>query len=82
METGCSRPSLSAIEVAILNLIADGFQSKEIASQLGRARPTVEGHVRLLCAKFRVQSRTHLISVAYRAGILAPATFAEKTEIR
>jgi DNA-binding NarL/FixJ family response regulator len=61
---------LSAIELTILRYIALGFQSKEIAIEIKRSKPTVEIYVRFLCAKLGARSRAHLVTCAFRNGIL------------
>jgi DNA-binding NarL/FixJ family response regulator len=61
---------MSAIELTILRYIALGFQSKEIASEINRSKPTVEVYVRLMCAKLGARSRAHLVTCAFRNGIL------------
>jgi DNA-binding NarL/FixJ family response regulator len=61
---------LSAIELTILRYIALGLQSKEIAVEINRSKPTVEIYVRFLCAKFGARSRAHLVTCAFRSGIL------------
>lgn len=62
--------SFSAIEMAILEDIAAGYQSKEIAQRIGRSKATVENYVRLLCAKLGARSRPHLVARAYRENLL------------
>lgn len=61
---------LSAIELTILRYIALGFQSKEIAGAINRSKATVEIYVRLMCAKLGARSRAHLVTCAFRSGIL------------
>ena len=61
---------LSALEQRILALLAEGRQSKEIAAEVMRSKPTVEFHVRALYAKLGARSRAHLVALAYRAGLL------------
>lgn len=67
---------LSMIELTILRYIALGLQSKEIAAEINRSKPTVEVYVRLMCAKLGARSRAHLVTCAFRCGILQ----LEKTE--
>jgi DNA-binding NarL/FixJ family response regulator len=64
------RYSLTSLEVTILQLVAEGFPSKDIAARVGRAKPTIEGSIRLMCAKLGARSRAHLVSRAYSDGIL------------
>lgn len=61
---------LSAIELAVLRGLANGLQSKELASQLDRSKSTIEFHVRALLAKFNARSRANLVARAIYAGIL------------
>jgi DNA-binding NarL/FixJ family response regulator len=61
---------LSDIELAILRALADGLHSKEIALQVRRSKPTVEGYVRQLCIKFDARSRAQLVAKAFGEGAL------------
>ena len=65
-------PELSTIEVQILECLAQGLQSKEIASVVGRRKPTVEGYIRTLYLKLGARSRAHLVAQAYCHGLLQP----------
>ena len=65
-----SRRSLSDVELAVLRALAEGSHSKEIALQLGRSKPTVEGYVRQLCVKFEARSRAQLVAKALAEGAL------------
>lgn len=62
--------ALSAMELTILALVAKGYSSKEIAVEVGRAKPTIECYVRLMLIKLDARSRAHLVSTAYQRGIL------------
>lgn len=62
---------LSEREVAILRYISLGLQSKEIAVKINRSKPTVELHVRMLCEKFRANSRAHLVACALQSGVIS-----------
>jgi len=50
--------------------LMEGCQTKEIAALLGRRAPTIEGHIRILFAKFNARSRAQLVATALRAGLL------------
>ena len=63
-------PDVTDLEAAILRYIALGYQSKEIADKLQRSTPTVEGHVRILYARFGARSRAHLVVLALQHGII------------
>lgn len=45
------------MEIACLTRVRDGFQSKEIALELGRSAKTVDKHIENACRKFGVGSR-------------------------
>lgn len=78
--TGCDEPRalihevirVSSIERAILQALADGARSEEIARQTSCARTTVESHVRTLFLKLDARSRSHLVAQAFRNGIISP----------
>ena len=64
--------TLSTIEVRILQCLAEGLQSKEIAVEIARQQPTVEGYIRTLYLKLGAKSRAHLVARAYNIGLLSP----------
>jgi DNA-binding NarL/FixJ family response regulator len=61
---------LSAREVEVLTLVARGHTSKDIARTLSIAKPTVDTYRSRLVEKLGVRSRTEIVSVASRAGLL------------
>jgi len=61
---------LSAREREVLNLVAEGGRSKEIAADLGISLKTVENHKQRLFRKLGVQNQAHAVSVAMRHGLL------------
>lgn len=63
---------LSAREVEVLAMIARGHTSKDIARTLQIAKPTVDTYRSRLTEKLGVRSRTDLVSIANRAGLLEP----------
>ena len=60
----------SSLEIAIVRALADGLQSKEIASALERSRPTIEFHIRVLFLKMDARSRAQLVARGYELGLL------------
>jgi DNA-binding CsgD family transcriptional regulator len=62
--------TLSNIEIEILKCLEGGMQSKEIAIHVGRRKPTVEGHVRMLMAKLGARSRAQLVANAIKLRLL------------
>lgn len=63
-------PSLTAREVEVLGLIAEGRRNKEIAGLLGIVEETVQVHVRHILSKLEVQDRTAAVTVGLRRGII------------
>jgi DNA-binding NarL/FixJ family response regulator len=63
---------LSGRELEVLTLIARGHTSKDIAQTLHIGKPTVDTYRSRLTEKLGVRSRTELVSIANRAGLLEP----------
>lgn len=61
---------LTQMEISVLCRLANGLQSKEIAAELGRSKPTVEFYVRALFAKLNAKSRAHLVALAFHKGLI------------
>jgi DNA-binding NarL/FixJ family response regulator len=62
---------LTAREMEVLRLMADGQANKEIARTLQIAEDTVKTHVRHILAKLGVQSRTQAVLCAIRLGLVS-----------
>lgn len=56
----------------IVDLLARGLSSKEIAASLGLSEPTIKNHVSLLFRKYGVSSRLHLLNRLRELGVLVP----------
>ena len=65
-----SHAKLSARELEILKLVADGQSNKEIGNQLGITEGTVKTHVKSVLSKLRVPGRTAAIKEAVRRGLV------------
>lgn len=61
---------LTARELDVLKLLAQGHRNREIADALGLAEPTVKIHVNNLLRKLQVKDRTEAAVVALRRGII------------
>lgn len=61
--------ALSPREREVLQLVAEGFTSKEIACRLGVAVSTVESHRKQIMAKLELRSVAELTKFAVRAGL-------------
>ena len=65
-----SEPGLTAREVEVLQLVAEGLRNKEIAGRLSVAEDTVKMHLRNVMQKLEVNDRTHAVTVAVRRGFI------------
>ena len=57
-------------QLEIIQLIADGFSSKQIAKELGVSTRTLESHKLNMYNKFDVNHSAHLIAFGFRNGYL------------
>ncbi len=64
------RPVLTAREVRVLELVAEGLRNKEIAGELGISDETAYAHLKNIFAKLDVHDRTAAVRVAVRRGIV------------
>jgi two-component system NarL family response regulator len=65
-----SGETLSAREIEVLKLIAQGKSNKEIGSALFISEGTVKSHVKAIFAKMSVISRTEAVANATRRGLI------------
>jgi DNA-binding NarL/FixJ family response regulator len=63
---------LTAREIEVLRLVANGLGNQEIAEQLFISSLTVKTHIRKLMTKLEVHDRSQLVIEAYEGGIVAP----------
>jgi len=63
-------PLLSERQVEILQAIADGSTTKQVARQLGITQKTVHNHLNAIYRKLDTQSLTHAVLSAVRLGII------------
>jgi len=61
---------LTAREIEILKLMAEGKRNKEVAGRLGVTSDTVQQHIKNIYSKLQVHDRTEAVTVAIRRGIL------------
>lgn len=68
------RKELSAREVTMLELIAEGLSNKEMAAHLQVSPETIKFHVGNLLEKLEARDRTHALMIALRRGIMRVGT--------
>jgi DNA-binding CsgD family transcriptional regulator len=61
---------LTAREMQVLMLVAEGCQNSKIAERLSRSPRTIDHHLAAILAKLSVESRTEAVAAARRLGIL------------
>ena len=61
---------LTARELEVLELLAQGLPNKSIAARLGISDQTVKFHVASIVAKLGVANRTEAVRVAFRQGLV------------
>jgi DNA-binding NarL/FixJ family response regulator len=69
-----SAPDLTARELEILRLLAEGHATGDIARHLFISRKTVGTHIEHILRKLRVHSRTEAVARAYRDGLVGGRT--------
>ncbi|HET7696357.1 MAG TPA: response regulator transcription factor [Vicinamibacterales bacterium] len=62
---------LTAREVQVLELLAEGLSNKGIAARLGISDQTVKFHVASIAGKLDAPSRTAIVRRAVRRGLIA-----------
>ncbi|GAA1943197.1 hypothetical protein GCM10009837_81600 [Streptomyces durmitorensis] len=67
-----AHPSLTAAQVRILSLLAEGSSNSDIATSLKLSRQTVDYHLSRLRQSLGAATRPALVARAYVLGILAP----------
>lgn len=67
---GMESERLTARELDVLRLLAQGQRNREIADSLGLAEPTVKIHVNNVLRKLQVKDRTEAAMVALKRGII------------
>ena len=65
-----SKPSLTAREVDVLQLVAEGRSNKDIARRLAITEGTAKTHVKAILGKLDAISRTEAVAVAHKRGLI------------
>lgn len=67
---GMSDDGLTAREIEVLRLVADGNRNHEIATRLFIAEETVKAHLKHIMLKLDASDRTQAVTIAVRRGII------------
>ena len=62
--------ALTAAEIRVLRLVAEGNANKEIARELRVSEETVKGQVRNILSKLGAKDRTHAAMIGFKRGII------------
>ncbi|MGH7576559.1 MAG: LuxR C-terminal-related transcriptional regulator, partial [Longimicrobiales bacterium] len=65
-----AEPELSARQIRLLALLADGCSYKSAAREMGITLNTVRAHIRIVYDKLHVHSRSEAVAKALRSGII------------
>jgi DNA-binding NarL/FixJ family response regulator len=67
---GLTLLGLTAREVDVLRLVADGFDTREIAGKLSYSERTVKNILHDVTSRLRLRNRTHAVAYALRNGLI------------
>jgi DNA-binding CsgD family transcriptional regulator len=71
-EGAAQRPKITARELEVLDLVAEGFSTREIAQRLWVTEETVKTHIRRLHDRLGAKTRAQAVAIAFRTGIMKP----------
>lgn len=70
MQAQTPAEALTARELSVLRLLAEGIRTEDIAQQLGLSRSTVRNHVQNIIVKLGVHSRVEAVVAAIQRGLV------------
>ncbi|HEX8065225.1 MAG TPA: response regulator transcription factor [Thermoleophilaceae bacterium] len=69
-DAGAAAQSLSEREREILQLLAEGFHTEEVARRIGLSVETVKSDTKRVIAKLQADTRTHAVAIALRRALI------------
>ncbi|AGM05628.1 LuxR family transcriptional regulator [Amycolatopsis keratiniphila] len=67
---GPADAALSSREIEVLRLMADGFDTQEIAAELAYSERTVKNVIYAVTDRLRLRNRSHAVAYAIREGVI------------
>lgn len=61
---------VSAFDIKLTQLLAEGYAMKEIAAHVGLSARTVEGHFLRLRKRLACKNGSHLVAIFFRAELI------------
>lgn len=71
LQSGSAGMDLSARELEVLRLVAEGKRNREIAADLFLSEKTVKAHVSAILRKLNAEDRTEAVTIGLRRGIIS-----------
>ncbi|UMP07536.1 LuxR C-terminal-related transcriptional regulator [Amycolatopsis sp. EV170708-02-1] len=68
--SGPAGAALSSREIDVLRLMADGFGTQEIATELAYSERTVKNVIYAVTDRLRLRNRSHAVAYAIREGVI------------
>jgi DNA-binding CsgD family transcriptional regulator len=68
--TATADQSLSEREREILQLLAEGYHTEEVARRIGLSVETVKSDTKRVIAKLQADTRTHAVAIALRRALI------------
>jgi DNA-binding CsgD family transcriptional regulator len=65
-------PRITAREREVLELVAEGYSTAEIACALWITEDTVRTHIKRMLVRLEARTRAHAVAIAFRNGLWAP----------
>ena len=67
---GITMSGLSGREIEVLRLVADGYETSEIAGRLAYSERTIKNVIHDVTSRLRLRNRTHAVAWAVREGLI------------